>query len=234
MLARSLGRNLVRGSAATRLFRSSALCLMEDYKPPLDHYDVFATDVTHDVLCRQIARELGRPYLQPATPADIWFPVEGKIYGQGRRHMLNLVVTRNKKRVFVSFLLDTGAPNTYIASAACDALGLDNVVPDPFAVNIHGTTLPVKTTPTNQDQCHFVGVNLLGADFLCEAKVMVVPDFPNGRFFLVPAPTLVSDGNSAFLAACACTIDNFDLAALFHAEHGEKGDLQGHGGEAQP
>lgn len=178
-------RKATRSALGLRMFRTSAPSLLEDVRTQLSHYDVCLIDVTHELLCTSIAKELGRPYLQPATVADVTWPVEGKYIGEGHRQILNMVVTRNNKRVFVSFVLNSGAPSTYLAPAACHALGLTDVVPFSFTVNVHGVSLAAKMTPTNKKHCHFVGVNVLGMDFVCLTGATVLPDITNNRFHLI-------------------------------------------------
>lgn len=66
-----------------------------------------------------------------------------------------------------------------------------------FTVNVHGVSLPVRMTPTNKKTCHFVGVNVLGMDFLWQTGASVVPDIPNSRFALVKGLTMVSESKCA-------------------------------------
>lgn len=181
-------RQASRSALGLRMFRTSAPCQLEDVSTQLRHYDVCLIDVTHELLCTSIAEELGRPYLEPATAADITWPVEGKYIGEGHRQLLNMVVTRNTKRVFVSFVLDSGAPSTYLAPAACQALGLTDEVPFSFTVNVHGVSLAARATPTSKKHCHFVGVNVLGMDFVWLTGATVLPDIANNRFHLIKDP----------------------------------------------
>ena len=71
----------------------------------------------------------------------------------------------NAAREPVQFLLDTGAPATFMANTAADIIcGGSRVDDQLFKAVINGVTLAVHQTP---ESCHFSGLNILGYDFSC-------------------------------------------------------------------
>lgn len=194
MLSRArLGARLA--GTARSLFSTPAgrADVIHDYVEPVEftNFDVCITDVTHLKLMTEIKDALAAPpYLSPAHPTAAAWPVHGMLYGRAHRRLANMVVTYRKKSIWVTFLVDTAAPLTYLAPAACEALGLRDVIPSEFGVNIHGYGLLVKPTPTDPRTCHFVGVNVLGADFLWEADADLISDRNTMSFSIHPKRAL--------------------------------------------
>jgi hypothetical protein len=87
---------------------------------PMDpqNYDVLITDVNDITLHHDIAREAGIPYLSEAIPEQrVRKPriMKGFIYGRLHRMILPCVVEVEDKAVWVFFIVNTGAPITYIS-----------------------------------------------------------------------------------------------------------------------
>lgn len=146
------------------LHASAALRVMD--APPMPPFDVVVADLDDAMLRRDIATELREPYLAAACATDMRWPAEGKVLGYDRM-LISLVVERWEAAVSVIFLVDTGAPATFLSWSACAALGLtEGAVPQHFNVKVHGHTVAAQATPTDPKRCGFVGVNILGADYL--------------------------------------------------------------------
>ncbi len=101
------------------------------------------------------------------------FPVRGVLYGSNRRVFVPLTVRHARGvalRVF--FLLDTGAPSTFLRPETLTALGLTDASPAAPNVSIHDITVSVGVS-----HGHFASVDLLGQDFLFHAGALVTIDY---------------------------------------------------------
>lgn len=140
----------------------------------LDNYDVALTDMNPIRLAEEIAPLLGVEYLGPAEPPTDFikrWPLKGIFTGGPRRRMLvNAPVQLRDKCINVVFLLDTGAPLTYVATEALEALGLKDAISSEVHVLINGVPRFVAPVPGNS---HFKGVSLLGADFVEDVDVII-------------------------------------------------------------
>lgn len=84
-------------------------------------YDVLIPDITDQLLRNEIAELAGIQYLQKATEAD-----KGKVnvgcgffYGNKFRPIFPCVVTSREQSRWVFFLVDSGAPLTYLSAQVC-------------------------------------------------------------------------------------------------------------------
>lgn len=99
--------------------------------------------------------------------------------------MVNCVVARRGKVPRnVIFVVNTGAPRTYLSAQAMEAVGMTDVVPAEFLVGINGVVFDVAPVPP---QSHFLGVNVLGMDFVSSNELILVPDMKLRRGKLIPA-----------------------------------------------
>ncbi|RPB15818.1 hypothetical protein P167DRAFT_602907 [Morchella conica CCBAS932] len=145
-------------------------------------YDVLITDVKHETLETTIAEELGIPYLSKATDADAKKAVQvghGYIYGSKFRAIIPLVVSHRDECRWVFFIMDSGAPLTYLSAQASKLLGVmeDRATP----VKIGGYHHLVQMSP---DTSHFPDINLLGTDFCSAYNTNLWFDFQRRRMKL--------------------------------------------------
>lgn len=91
-------------------------------KNPKD-YDVLISDIDHKVLGTTISKDLGIPYLSKATEADAQQVVEvgeGYIHGSTFRAIAPFVVCYKGEARWVFFIVDSGAPMTYLSNQVID------------------------------------------------------------------------------------------------------------------
>jgi hypothetical protein len=143
--------------------------MITDVIGPLDHpnfmlandYDVLLSDIKPHELPTRISAIMGVPYLSEA-PNCTW-PLHGKIVGYNKRLLFTIPVSLGEKSVYVHFILDTGAPATFIAEDVLQALGVEEWELSYKTPKINGVKWAVWVS--NQGN-HFKGLNLLGMDFL--------------------------------------------------------------------
>lgn len=172
-------------SCSCRFFHASAATSAEE--ADYFHYDVALPDLDSERLMSDLAPLLNVTYLGnaavPAEHSQRW-PLHGvAISATMRRFVLCAPVQLRAKCVNVIFLMDTGAPATYLSTEALHALGLRDVLPPELRVRINGVQHYVKPVPDNS---HFKGVSLLGADFLEDIDWRLVNHRPSRTFKLFP------------------------------------------------
>ncbi|PUU77264.1 hypothetical protein B9Z19DRAFT_1128524 [Tuber borchii] len=143
--------------------------------------DIFATDITEEILHTNIARDLGINYLSEATGDKlIHCPqmVNGYIFGKAGRSIIPFPISFNSPPRWVFFMFDTGAPQTFLTEQASKAIG---VIPDPeepgTVLDINGYLTTVFISPNN---CLFAHINLLGTLFCRLNHVFAVEDYYRG------------------------------------------------------
>ena len=94
------------------------------FVPPNDQ-DLLLTDVTDAELCGNIGELLGAEYLRSLPYLEREPVLQGIVFGQNKRLMINLQCKRKASTDWVNvfFLVDTGSPYTYLAPSAIDRLG---------------------------------------------------------------------------------------------------------------
>ena len=151
-------------------------------------FDVLISDVTPEDLPGRISQALGVEYL--AALETIPNPVSGIVFNTLNttlRVLVTLPVSAGGKSVATHFIFDTGAPCSYIAQSVLDALDLAEVSFHSKVVKVNGvkSNLSVSDTETvshkvgdrtEKRPCHFVGLNILGMDFLDRAGVKLEID----------------------------------------------------------
>jgi len=84
----------------------------------LNNYDVLITDVNEETLRTEISKVFGIDYLAKATEDDAKREVDvmnGYLYGEGRHAMFPCVVSNGNKAYWVHFIVDIGAPTTFLS-----------------------------------------------------------------------------------------------------------------------
>ena len=140
-------------------------------------------DLKEDDLYNGVSLALGVKYLSKADCSSRW-PAKGCIFGAGRI-LVSLPVKmatsegRTSEARNVHFIVDAGAPTTFMSSSAADTIcGAGCRVEDQielFKAAINGVTLAVHQTP--EKSCHFSGLNVLGADFLTKSHAVLRIDY---------------------------------------------------------
>jgi hypothetical protein len=142
-----------------------------EYLSP-DSYDVLISDIKPEQLPKEISRVMGIEYLSKVQRNSETWPVVGKVYGVNKRILITLPVESSKSTdsVMVHFIFDTGSPATFIAKSTLDALKLEEWQLGYTVMKVNGTRLDLSISDTTKGPdgrpCHFVGLNLLGMDFL--------------------------------------------------------------------
>ncbi|KAF8455263.1 hypothetical protein BDZ91DRAFT_746834 [Kalaharituber pfeilii] len=145
-------------------------------------FDVLITDVNDESLRNEISQVVGIPYLAKATEADaneVLKAGHGLIYGRKLRTIFPAAVGHKGKAHWVFFILDTGAPLTYLSSQASELFGI--VEDRPTTVTIAGYHHAIHRSP---ETSHFTEVNLLGADFASQYNVSPWYNYQSGRMKL--------------------------------------------------
>lgn len=140
------------------------------YVAPNDQ-DLLLTDVTETELYGSVGELLGVQYLSSAQHLTREPVVQGIVFGQNKRLMVNLLCKRKSAAAWVNtiFLVDTGSPYTYLAASAIDALtgNSANNICKTLNVLVHSESICVECHPSPQDK-HFKDVNVLGMEAMAK------------------------------------------------------------------
>lgn len=97
----------------------------------------------------------------------------GTIFGANHRIFVPLTVRHASRRaVNVLFLLDTGAPSSFLRHDTLAALGYIDSVPSTANVFIHGVKVAVGVS-----HGHFANIDLLGQDFMVRVAAKLFVDY---------------------------------------------------------
>lgn len=166
------------------------------YPSDPDAFDVLISDVQPEDLPGRISQALGTQYLEEMEVMPN--PVRGIVFNTRAHHLrvlLTLPVSARGKNVAAHFIFDTGAPQTYVALSVLEALGLPEISLHSEVVKINGVkaSLAVSDTATVaydvggrmvEKPCHFVGLNILGMDFLDRAGIKLEIDMGTNAVLL--------------------------------------------------
>ncbi|KAI9872107.1 MAG: hypothetical protein M1830_002057 [Pleopsidium flavum] len=145
-------------------------------------FDVLITDITDQLLRSEIAELAGIKYLEKATEADSKEKVDvgcGFLYGRKFRPIFPCVVSWKDQARWVFFIVDSGAPLTYLSSQTAEVLGIHR---GPAPVTIAGYTHAAHISPAGS---HFADINILGYDYCCAYNVGTMPNSDKGTVHLV-------------------------------------------------
>lgn len=90
-------------------------------------FDVLITDINHDKLRTEVSELIGIPYLQQATEDEankIVTIADGLIYGNKFRNIFPCVVSYKGNARWIFFIVDIGAPVTYLSSQVSSLLSV--------------------------------------------------------------------------------------------------------------
>eukprot|EP01088_Endostelium_zonatum_P011547 TRINITY_DN25692_c0_g1_i1.p1 TRINITY_DN25692_c0_g1~~TRINITY_DN25692_c0_g1_i1.p1 ORF type:complete len:244 (-),score=13.90 TRINITY_DN25692_c0_g1_i1:38-769(-) len=141
--------------------------------------DVLLTDVTshlHSRIAPQIYSGDDK-YLSDASQNDSnQDKVPGILYGPFARPMVPLILARGDIKKHMIFLVDTGAPLTYLSAEAWRSFGLD-----PFKKSLAEFQINEKTVDLRvADDCsHYSDINLLGADVMRRLHCQLIVTYPS-------------------------------------------------------
>ena len=143
---------------------------------PPNSFDVFLSDVSHELLVGEISERLGVLYLTPPTEEKNNDeknnpPIHGILFGLNYRPMVNLIVSskHHKKWLNIVFLVETGSPHFYLSENALIELGFTENVPRSFDILFRGKSFVASVSPKVLDdgrKGHFPDINLIGSNFL--------------------------------------------------------------------
>eukprot|EP00955_Chlamydomonas_euryale_P050392 354546-Chlamydomonas_euryale.AAC.2 len=151
-----------------------------------DQFDVRISDVQPEDLPGRLSSILGTQYLSPVQDTTHQSSVRGAIINTKNttlRILVTLPVSIRGKSVATHFIFDTGAPRTYLARSVLEALGVPEVSLPSEVVRINGVKTLVSVSDSVQVEytdeqkgtivqpCHFVGLNVLGMDFVDRAEI---------------------------------------------------------------
>lgn len=135
-------------------------------------WPTYLTDVNHKILSGEIAKEIGLKHLAPAAAPALW-PPPSLIYGLANRLIVCLPTsTLRGPAVNVFYILDTGAPKTFLSSNALDALGVD-VVTGRMSVIVNGLHDHATPSPAEHSDISLLGMNWLVSNGV---RIEVDPD----------------------------------------------------------
>lgn len=145
-------------------------------------FDVLITDIDEEKLRSEIAEVMGIQFLAKATEEDANTVVEighGYIFGRNVRTIFPCVVSHDGKAHWVFFIVDSGAPLTYLSVQTSELFGIMEDQPTP--VKLAGYRHSVYMSPKNS---HFANVNILGMDFCNVNEVRPWHDYKNRKVTL--------------------------------------------------
>ncbi len=162
-------------------------------------FDVLISNVKPEDLPGRRSQALGVQYLDDMQSRPS--PVNGIVFNtkfNTLRVLVTLPVSARGRSVAIHFIFDTGAPCIYVVLYVLEALSLPEVSLCSEAVKINGvkSALPVsdtaKATCSESDNkmevpCHFIGLNILGMDFLDRAGIKLRMDLATNGVVLFSA-----------------------------------------------
>lgn len=140
----------------------------EEYIDPSEE-DFLLTDIDEHKLF-DLANILGVGHLEPLSQR---FPTCGFVHGPNNRAIVPLTCSYAKRpEICVVFIVDTGAPTTYLADATIRAL-TGTTQNNAINISIQGCA-PLRCS---MSQKHFAETNVLGADFMKANAIILTIDY---------------------------------------------------------
>ena len=147
-----------------------------------DQQNFLLLDVTSKALHSKISKELEVEYLSPASGKQT-SPLHGLLFGSNSRLMVNIETRRRSRRVNgpkydaynVTFLCDSGSPNTFICAEAMSVLigrSSEDALPETLAVQLADFPFVVEANLSTKPS-HYEDVNVVGMDVLRQLKVTI-------------------------------------------------------------
>jgi len=172
-----LGRTL--SHFHTQRTASLYLAMAHDTKLDPRLFDLLPNDVPDDSLQQDISIQLGVQRLSESTPEQAMMKHNcGFVWGSNNRLFVPMSVALDAGPINIHFLIDTGAPVTYLGRKALRALGAaeSDMKTDGFswAVTINGINLKAVMSPLDKQ---FPDINLLGSDFLVTGRCILTANY---------------------------------------------------------
>lgn len=105
------------------------------------------------------------------------------VWGNHRRLFIDLIVKRGDVSKNVIFLIDTGAPYTYLSNETLKSM---NVITDNFNSST-SITISINTIKTSVSMSHS-HINVLGSDFLALAEAILLVNYKDNLLTLSMKP----------------------------------------------
>lgn len=178
--------------------------------PPWE-LDVMLMDVDSPVLHGSISMMLGHGYLSTRLSNDSFsWPLRGIVHGKNSRLMVCAVTSLSPEKakanevdmelIYVHYLVDTGAPYSYVSEEAVKALSTKKFYYDHYdtiPVLIHGIPMEVHVSPSKS---HFKDVCLLGADFMKAIQGEIHAFYGGKKSFTIVKGSSISLSNASLPA----------------------------------
>lgn len=148
-------------------------------------FDVLLSDVKSEQLKGELSKALKITYLSDAEDIQPSKQKDGIIWGSHRKLFIHLTVKRGNNNRNIIFLIDTGAPFTYLCKEALQSLGIvvDNINSSTsINMSVSGYKMLVFMSP---EDSHFNDINLLGSDFLALSNSILTANYGNNTLKLV-------------------------------------------------
>lgn len=133
--------------------------------------DVMLTDVDEDLLNGEISRVLHVQYLSSVPQPQYSHTITGYVHGNMYRPVVNMVLASRDTPtagINVIFIIDTGAPYTYISRTVARALNVPDDEYDAYIL-VHG-----QRTAVHISSGHFQHVSVLGGNWMYKFAVLNV------------------------------------------------------------
>ena len=130
-----------------------------------DAYDVMLTDLNATKIADIAWSAFGFKYNSLVNEVAK-LPIKGVVLVQNYRSVAEIIVKYKRKIIKTLAIVDTGSPFVYLSEETLKALG----IVDSFEANliVHG-----EITGVYRSTNHFSGLNVLGASFLVENKLVL-------------------------------------------------------------
>lgn len=130
-----------------------------------DAYDVMLTDLNATKIADIAWSVFGFKYNSLVNEVAK-FPIKGVVLVQNYRSIAEIIVKYKRKIIKTLVIVDTGSPFVYLSDDTLKALG----IVDSFEANLifHG-----EITGVYRSSNHFSGLNVLGASFFVENKLVL-------------------------------------------------------------
>lgn len=144
--------------------------------------NTFLMDINDSTIKGIIAEELHAQYLAPALPpTEYSHEIHGFLYGNLSRPMVNMVMVKGDVCVNVIFLVDSGAPYSFITREVSNALNV-NLGQDETYATAHGVR---QVFYISGPQHTFSQVNILAADWMCDADARIHLDYGTAKSVII-------------------------------------------------
>ena len=146
------------------------------------NFDIMLGDIPGIDVEKKIAPALGIIHLgESSKKPEEYDDISGTVYGDGLRCFAPMVLDNGEKKIDAVFLVDTGAPQTFISEKTLRAMNWSYEIDNHVLLKINGVELLVQKSKN-----HFAEINVLGMDFLLYSKgLLSVRCTPKKKFIKI-------------------------------------------------